>query len=116
MISTSRSRIALAALLAVILVGGIVAAVRPLAHLGRTHVVAYFDNSNGIYVGDEVRILGVPVGLIDAVQPEPHRVRVSFWFDDKYEVPRDAKAVILSPQLITSRAIQLTPAYRGVRR
>lgn len=113
MISTSRSRIALAALLAVILVGGIVAAVRPLAHLGRTHVVAYFDNSNGIYVGDEVRILGVPVGLIDAVQPEPHRVRVSFWFDDKYEVPRDAKAVILSPQLITSRAIQLTPAYRG---
>ncbi len=26
---------------------------------------AYFDNSNGIFVGDDVRILGVPVGRID---------------------------------------------------
>jgi len=111
--TTSRKRIALAALLVVIVVGGIVAAARPLTHLGRTHVVAYFDNSNGLYVGDEVRILGVPVGLIDAIEPQPHRVKISFWFDAQYKVPPDAKAVILSPQLITSRAIQLTPVYRG---
>ena len=31
----------------------------------------------------------------------------------KYKVPADAKAVILSPSLVTSRAIQLTPAYTG---
>ena len=31
--------------------------------------------------------------------------------NSKYPVPADAKAVILSPTLVTSRAIQLTPAY-----
>ena len=43
----------------------------------------------------------------------PTRVKVTFWFDRKYKVPADAKAVILSPQLVTGRAIQLTPVYTG---
>ena len=76
-------------------------------------VVAYFDNSNGIFAGDEVRILGVPVGKIDKIEPQPQHVKITFWFDNKYKVPADAKAVILSPSLVTSRAIQLTPAYTG---
>lgn len=79
----------------------------------RTHVVAYFENSNGIFVGDEVRILGVRVGEIDAIEAEPERVKISFWFDDHHRVPADAKAVVLSPSLVTARAIQLTPAYAG---
>jgi len=62
-------------------------------------------------VGDEVRIVGVPVGEIERIDPEPQRVKISFWLDDQHKVPADAKAVILSPTLVTSRAIQLTPAY-----
>lgn len=79
----------------------------------RTHMVAYFDNSNGIFRGDEVRILGVPVGVIDSIQPQPQRAKITFWVDAKYKVPSDAKAVILAPQLVTARAIQLTPVYTG---
>ena len=90
-----------------------VALVLGLPGFGRTHIVAYFDNTNGMFKGDEVRVLGVPVGSIDSIEPQPDRVKVSFWVDDQYKVPADAKAVILSPQLITSRAIQLTPAYTG---
>ena len=74
-------------------------------------VVGYFDNSNGVFPGDDVRILGVPVGKVEKIEPEPERVKISFWFDDKYKVPADVNAVILSPQLVTGRAIQLTPAY-----
>jgi len=109
---SSRSmRTALAIGLAVLaLVGGVVVS---LAKTGRTHVVAYFDNSNGVFPGDEVRILGVPVGKIDTIEPQPDRAKVTFWLADKYPVPADVKAVILSPQLITARAIQLTPAYTG---
>jgi phospholipid/cholesterol/gamma-HCH transport system substrate-binding protein len=92
-------------------VAGIVVALRDGGAVGRTHLVAYFDNSNGIFVGDEVRIVGVPVGKIDQIEPQPLRVKISFWLDDQYKVPADAKAVILSPSLVTSRAIQLTPAY-----
>jgi phospholipid/cholesterol/gamma-HCH transport system substrate-binding protein len=79
----------------------------------RIHVVAYFQNSNGVFVGDDVRIRGVNVGKIDAIEPQPTRVKITFWVDGAYPVPADVKAVILSPTLVTARSIQLTPPYRG---
>lgn len=109
--STRNRRLGLAAALVLVLIAGFVVVLRTGTGVGRTHLVAYFDNSNGIFVGDEVRIVGVPVGVIDKIEPQPMQVKISFWLDDKYKVPADAKAVILSPSLVTSRAIQLTPAY-----
>lgn len=97
----------------VVLIGGIVVVMRSMGGIGRTNVIGYFDNSNGIYVGDHVVIRGVPVGKIEKIEPEPDRVKISFWYHDKHNVPADAKAVILSPTLITARSIQLTPAYTG---
>ncbi|BBZ34561.1 MCE family protein [Mycolicibacterium confluentis] len=106
-------RTMLVAALAVALVVGGVVAVRAFNHAGRNQIVAYFDNSNGLFIGDEVRILGVPVGAIETIEPQPERVKVTFWIDAKHKVPADAKAVIVSPQLVTARAIQLTPAYES---
>jgi phospholipid/cholesterol/gamma-HCH transport system substrate-binding protein len=106
-------KVGLAVVLVLTLVGGIAVAVGSLAKLGRTHLVAYFDNSNGLFKGDEVLVLGVPVGEIDRIEPQPNRAKISFWVDDSVKVPADARAAILSPQLITARAIQLTPAYAG---
>jgi phospholipid/cholesterol/gamma-HCH transport system substrate-binding protein len=95
------------------MIAGLVIAMRFTEHISRRYVVGYFANSSGLFVGDEVRILGVPVGKIDRIEPEGTRVKISFWYDDKYPVPADAKAVILSPAVVTARAIQLTPAYTG---
>ena len=97
--------------LALLLVAGVFVLTRASETINRTNVIAYFDNSNGIYVGDDVRILGVPVGRITEIEPQPDQVKISFWYDSKYKVPADAKAAILSPTLVTARAIQLTPAY-----
>jgi phospholipid/cholesterol/gamma-HCH transport system substrate-binding protein len=97
--------------LVALLVAGVVVLLRNSDTINRTNVVAYFENSNGIYVGDDVRILGVNVGRIDKIEPEPDRVKISFWYDDKYKVPAGANAAILSPTLVTSRALQLTPVY-----
>ncbi|MGV0768731.1 MCE family protein [Mycobacterium syngnathidarum] len=98
---------------AIALVGGSVVLARGAKVAERVSVVAYFANSNGIFVGDQVRILGVPVGRIDSISPEPARAKITFSYDAKYSVPAEAKAVILSPSLVTARAIQLTPAYTG---
>ncbi|MDX1888945.1 MCE family protein [Mycolicibacterium sp. 050158] len=106
-----KRRTSLAVVLVVCLVAGVALIVGRSSDVGRIHLVAYFDNSNGIFVGDEVRIVGVPVGLIDKIEPQPLQVKISFWLDDEYKVPANAKAVIVSPSLVTSRAIQLTPAY-----
>jgi phospholipid/cholesterol/gamma-HCH transport system substrate-binding protein len=109
-----RVRLTLTALLVLVLVGGVAVAAFPRALLGgRTTVVAYFDNSNGLFRGDDVMILGVPVGKIASIEPQPSRAKITFWVDDKYKVPADVKAVILLPQLITARAIALTPVYTG---
>ena len=113
MVKPRRVRLALAAVLALVLAAGVVVAVRVTHQIRRTVVVAYFDNTNGLFVGDDVRILGVPVGRVDAIEPQPERAKVTFSWSSKYRVPADAKAVILSPQLVTGRAIQLTPAYTG---
>lgn len=74
---------------------------------------AYFAEANGLFVGDEVRILGVAVGIIDKIEPQPTSSKVTFSVDKQYSVPADARAAILSPSLVTSRAIQLVPAYSG---
>ncbi|BCO36329.1 virulence factor Mce family protein [Mycobacterium heckeshornense] len=111
--NTRNAKIGLAVGLVLALIGGTIMVVRSVSGVGHTKVIGYFDNSNEIYVGDDVVILGVPVGKIEKIEAQPDRVKISFWYDDKYKVPADAKAVILSPRLVTSRAIQLTPAYRG---
>ncbi|MFC3774046.1 MCE family protein [Mycolicibacterium holsaticum] len=106
-------RIVLAGVLAVTLAAGVVVVVRHAERVGKVWVTAYFENTTGLFAGDDVRILGVPVGRVDRIEPQPTRAKVTFWVDRKYPVPADAKAVILSPQLVTGRTIQLTPAYTG---
>jgi phospholipid/cholesterol/gamma-HCH transport system substrate-binding protein len=105
------ARIALSAALVALLVGGLMIAVQFSGPINKTKLTAYFDNSNGIYPGDEVRILGVPVGKIDTIEPQPQRAKITLWVDGKYKVPADAKAVVISPTVVTARFIQLTPVY-----
>jgi phospholipid/cholesterol/gamma-HCH transport system substrate-binding protein len=79
----------------------------------RNTYVAYFTNTNGIYTGDEIRILGVAVGTVEQIDPQPNAAKVTFTVDSQYPVPADVRAAILSPSLVTARAIQLVPAYSG---
>ena len=82
-------------------------------HPKRNTFIAYFANTNGLYTGDEVRILGVAVGTVDRIEPQPAYAKVTFSVDAQYPVPADAAAAILSPSLVSARAIQLVPAYSG---
>jgi phospholipid/cholesterol/gamma-HCH transport system substrate-binding protein len=112
-VKSRNAKIGLAVTLVLVLIGGIVTVVGIASGVGRTNVVGYFANSTGIYNGDDVVILGVPVGKVEKIEAEPDRVKITFWYNDKYKVPADAKAVVLSPSLVTPRSIQLTPAYTG---
>jgi phospholipid/cholesterol/gamma-HCH transport system substrate-binding protein len=78
-----------------------------------TEASAYFAHTNGIYAGDEVRVLGVPVGKVTKITADRDRVRVDFKFAHGVRVPADAKAVIVAPSLVSSRYLQLAPRYDG---
>ncbi|SEA61294.1 MULTISPECIES: MCE family protein [unclassified Mycobacterium] len=108
-----KGRVILAAAVVLVLAVGAVVAIKVTDQLSRNMVVAYFDNSNQVFRGDDVMIRGVPVGKIAEIEPQPDRVKITFWFDRKYKVPADVKAVIISPQLVTGRAVQLIPPYGG---
>jgi phospholipid/cholesterol/gamma-HCH transport system substrate-binding protein len=105
-------RIATAITLAVTLAVAITVVATPWwKNVARNTYVAYFANTNGLYTGDEVRILGVAVGTVEEIDPQPNAAKVTFSVDRQYPVPADVQAAILSPSLVSARAIQLVPAY-----
>lgn len=76
-------------------------------------LTAHFSRAVSVFVGTEVRILGVNVGEVTAVVPEGQSVRVEMTYDAEYDVPADAKAVIVTPTLVADRFVQLTPVHTG---
>jgi virulence factor Mce-like protein len=101
---------AAAVLTAAAVAGGIL--VYHASHKG-TQVTAYFTEAIGIFPGSTVRVLGVPVGTVDAVQPEGNQVKVTMTVNSGVPVPADAKAVVISASVVADRYVQLTPAYTG---
>ncbi|WP_083211117.1 MCE family protein [Mycolicibacterium porcinum] len=112
--STRVLRIGIASALAVILVVAITVVATPWWDRVRDNTfTAYFANTNGLYTGDEVRILGVAVGTVESIEPQLDSAKVTFTVDKQYSVPAEVQAAILSPSLVSARALQLVPAYES---
>lgn len=82
-----------------------------LSSSGDTAVTAYFASADGLYQGDDVKILGVTVGTITGIEPEGSDVRVFMKVSDNYKIPAGASAAIVSPSLVSGKYVQLAPAY-----
>ena len=105
----------LAAVTAVALTGLIVAAAGLIVRdtfFRPTRLTAYFISATGIYPGDELRVSGVKVGTVSSIQPLPSQAKLVLQIDRDVPIPADAKAVIVSQNLVSARYVQLTPAYR----
>ncbi len=76
-------------------------------------VTAQFDSAAGLYEGNVVAVLGMPVGKITRITPRGSYVEVDFTVDRNVKVPADAQAVTVSTSILTDRQIELTPPYRG---
>jgi phospholipid/cholesterol/gamma-HCH transport system substrate-binding protein len=98
---------AIAALVVVLIVG--IYLILP----GRTghKVIGYFTSAVGLYPGDDVRIVGVPVGTIKSIEPQAESVKITMDVKDGVKLPAEARAVIMAPNTVSARFIQLTPAY-----
>ena len=94
--------------LVVALIGGIY-----LAWPGQSgyKVIGYFTSAVGLYPGDGVRIVGVPVGSIESIEPQANAVKITMRMKNGVKVPADARAVIMAPNIVAARFIQLNPPY-----
>jgi len=100
---------------AVVVAAGLIAggaALYQASHQG-TRITAYFSESIGVYPGSDVRILGVRVGTVDAVQPVGTEVKVTLTVDSGVPLPAAVRAAVVAPSVVSDRYIQLTPAYTG---
>ena len=76
-------------------------------------LTAHFDRAVGLYVNSDVRVLGIRIGHITKMVPEGRTVRVEMTYDASYKVPADAKALVVSPSIVSDRYVQLTPVWRS---
>ncbi|NKY49346.1 MCE family protein [Nocardia vermiculata] len=76
-------------------------------------ISADFENVAGLYAGNEVDVLGVPVGSVESVEAKGSYVQVVMQIDKNVKLPANAMAALVNPQLITNRHIELAPAYEG---
>jgi phospholipid/cholesterol/gamma-HCH transport system substrate-binding protein len=76
-------------------------------------VTAQFDSASGLYEGNVVAVLGMPVGKVTKITPKGGYVEVEFTVDRNVKVPANAQAVTVSTSILTDRQIELTPPYRG---
>jgi phospholipid/cholesterol/gamma-HCH transport system substrate-binding protein len=101
--------------LSIVAVVGIIVALVVVAwpRQDKKYLTASFPRTVSLYEGSDVRILGVPVGKVESVTPTGTDVRVKMWYDAKYDVPKNAKALIVSPAIVGDRFVQLAPVYKS---
>lgn len=92
-----------------LLVVGTAAAVRSRGH--SYTVVASFPRTIGLYAGDDVRVVGVPIGRISKITTEGDHVDVTMRLDKATPVAADTGAVIVPPGVLSSRYVQLTKPW-----
>lgn len=108
--NTATKIVAAACLLATLATTGWYGLLRPHQTLV---VSADFAFADGIYAGNRVAILGVPVGTVRSVRPTGTAVEVTMDLPPDTEIPGDAHAYIVSPAVVSDRYVELGPAYTG---
>jgi phospholipid/cholesterol/gamma-HCH transport system substrate-binding protein len=98
-------------LVAALLVAGIVALVT--SGPSQMTITAEFATAPGLYPGNQVRILGMPVGQITSITPHTHYVDVAMQVPSTTKIPANAQAFIMAPEVVNDRYVQLNPAYTG---
>ncbi|MGQ0847318.1 MAG: MCE family protein [Sporichthyaceae bacterium] len=100
-------------------IGGLVAAVvlgtagcGPLSEDTQT-VKARFADSVGIFPGNDVDVLGVPVGRVTKVSPQGTTTLIEMKVRKNLKIPADVQALIIPPSVINDRYVELAPVWKA---
>jgi phospholipid/cholesterol/gamma-HCH transport system substrate-binding protein len=76
-------------------------------------ITALMADSAGLFVGNDVGVLGVPVGTVTSIKPEGTHVRVTMSVHRSRPLPAGVGAVVVARSVATDRYVELTPVYHG---
>ena len=89
-------RILLAGALAALLAAGVYV-VLPAQRGYR--ITGYFASAVGLYPGDDVRVVGVPVGRIESIEPRAENVKITMSVNKDVPLPADVRALLMAPNI-----------------
>jgi phospholipid/cholesterol/gamma-HCH transport system substrate-binding protein len=76
-------------------------------------ITADFAEAPGLFAGNHVDVLGIPVGSVTSIRPQPDHVLITMRLPASVPVPEGATASLMAPDVVNDRYIQLSPAYSG---
>jgi phospholipid/cholesterol/gamma-HCH transport system substrate-binding protein len=109
---SSRVRLVVAGVVAALVVSGIAFALTSGGASTMT-ISARFATAPGLFVGNQVKILGMRVGQVSSVTPGPTYVTVQMVIPSSTKIPSNAQAFVMAPNIINDRFVQLNPPYTG---
>ncbi|HET6152336.1 MAG TPA: MCE family protein [Marmoricola sp.] len=80
---------------------------------GTIKITALMSDSAGLFVGNDVGILGVTVGKVTSIKPDGQVVRVTMQVKSSQPIPAGAGAVVVARSVATDRYVELTPVYHS---
>lgn len=79
---------------------------------GERSMVVYVPKARSFYPESKVKVMGADVGLVDKVENQGDKVKVTFHLDDDVPLPKGVQASIVPLNLIGERNLILHPAWR----
>lgn len=76
-------------------------------------VDAVFSSGPGVFTGNQVDVLGVPVGTVTAVRDAGSAVVVRMAISSKTVLPSGVEASLVTPEILGEPSVELGPGYTG---
>ncbi len=75
------------------------------------HLIAKFDNIDGIQIGSDVKISGVTIGQVDSqiLDTESYRAKLSLNLNSNIKLPNDSSIKVASEGLLGSKYLAIEP-------
>jgi phospholipid/cholesterol/gamma-HCH transport system substrate-binding protein len=108
-----RTKLIAAAIAVAVVVAASITGYYAFIHHDTYRITARFTGTPGLYPDNRVDILGVPSGKIVSIAPKPHYVEVVLSLPTDVKVPANAQAVLMAPNPVSDRFVELTPPYTG---
>ncbi|MEU8802995.1 MCE family protein [Spirillospora sp. NPDC048819] len=79
---------------------------------GERTMVVYVPKARSFYEESKVKVMGADVGLVDKVENQGDKVKVTFHLDEDVPLPKGVQASIVPLNLIGERNLVLHPAWK----
>nr|WP_212763404.1 MlaD family protein [Gordonia araii] len=97
----------------VVAVGAAVGAPRLLQANQTRQICADFTDAIGVYEGNSVALMGLPVGHVADISPRDGGVRITLDVDRDLVLPADTGAVVIDSSIVADRRVEFSKPYGG---